>query len=490
MKTLNEYVIEGLLGDFDELEKNQDKDMVKQWCEQNFSGEYNVVILKSKKMKLRGNVILKNYEEDSFPFIITELHGNLSIEKCPNITSLKGLFDDVMKMDGNLSINNCQSLNSLEGIPYIIEGSLSITGNRSLKTLDYMPEFINGTVYIMKNGKRFKESDVKNVKWFKRIVCSMEDDEDLINEDEIINEALNEPHLLEFAELLKKHKSDLTSLFRSQQIAHTMPWEKLDSSNVTEYTKIDSKVKTIVRNIISGKEFKQTATRSYIFLKDYNDNYTYIISYKKELLRIASIFQHKTAVWQKYNSTELMEIIEKADSLFIVSIDEKLTSDNYKLRLNRAQSQTGVVQNTPEYYAQVVKDNLKRYRDIIAKKRAAGSISKGDTDFDEMDIKVKKLAEETLTIVSKLNKNSNSSTLSIYDNRHAYRKINKIMEELQNVMTAFNTYVSKYILFKHYYDNYHDNVNMWESYKLDTQHTLSKLKYIVEDLEKRLKEVH
>ena len=82
---------ESLLDDFEEISKSQDKEIISKWCEENLSGKYNAVILKNNSIKLRGDVLIKNYKESTFPYPISTMNGNLAIEKCPNITSLDGI---------------------------------------------------------------------------------------------------------------------------------------------------------------------------------------------------------------------------------------------------------------------------------------------------------------------------------------------------------------------------------------------------------------
>lgn len=492
MIELNKYIREGLLSDFDDFENSQDKDMVKYWCQQNLTGEYNVVVLKNKTIKLRGNVILKNYEDDNFPFTIVEMHGNLSIEKCPNITSLEGLFANVMKIYGNLSINNCPKLKSLKGCPFIIDGSLSITGNRSLKTIDYMPDIVQGTIYVMKNGRRFKEEDIQKANSIgsivtRRIVCSYEEDENLINEN-LINEAVSEPHLLEIAEILKKSKYNLQTIFSKIHgpVQSMIPWDKLDSTNVTEYNKIDSKVKTIVRNIISGKEHRNSGVMSFIFLKNYKDEYTWIITDSKYINNFRNIVANYSNHWSAEKSSYIMDLVDDADSLIVISVSKEERVAVNDLRQNRRVSKLGVVYNTPEYYQKLVRENMQRYKNLLQQRRAAGYI-KG-MDDDELDDRVKKLIEDTLNATSKLSKEFKpTKNISIYDDNHNYQKIQKITNTLTNMMNMYTSYTTSYVKFKEYYGKYQDMPSWWQDHKKDAEYYHDRLKRHADDLEKMLK---
>ena len=281
-------LFESLLDDFEDMEVSQDKEMIKQWCEDNLKGNYKLVVLKNGHIKLRGDVLIKDYKDDNFPYQISVMNGNLSIEKCPNITSLNGLFVDFISIDGNFSINNCEKLTSLEGGPLTVKGTLSITGNKSLKSIEGAPELVFGNIYIMKNGKKFSfDKLAEKYDLARRIVCSLEDDEDLVNEDvvneelineELINEALNEPHLLELADQMKKSKLNIKNVLFDYL---PIEWDLIDSSNVQEFTRIDAKAKTKIRNTIARRD----DIRGIILLwDDHKQKYTSIISDKKEIL--------------------------------------------------------------------------------------------------------------------------------------------------------------------------------------------------------------
>ena len=397
---------ESLLDDFDNLEKSQDKELVGEWFKENVKGKYKIVALKNNTVKVWGDILIKDYKEDNFPFTISFMSGNVSIEKCPNITSISGLFADLMTIEGSLTINNCPKLTSLEGCPMIVHGTLSLTGNSSLKSLEGAPEIVHGTTYVMKNGKRFsKEQIEKYVKMPRRIVCSIEDEDVLV--EGLVNEALNEPHLLELVDRMKACNMDVKSLLFNWL---TIEWDTVDSSNVAEYDKVDNKVLTICRNILSGR-----GDCGIILLRNPQDEYQYIISYRKEILVIRdSSHDRWSRGWIDGSTTELIEYIKKADSIVVITWDSNAMYRRNQKRIRRGEARHGMVQNTPEYYEQVARENRDRYKKLLAQIRANGS----DKEFEKIDKDIDDILTKVMQLTRDLRKNfkpNNSGTNYHFD---------------------------------------------------------------------------
>lgn len=200
MKHINDILKESLLDD--DLESSVDGQMLSEWMKENLSGKYKVVPLKDGTLKFWGEVMIKNYNGEAFPdnFVISFMQGDFKIEKCPNLKNIHGLFKPYTEVDGDYVISNCAKLESVDGGPMTVKGTLSFTSNSSLKSLEGMPQFVYETIYIMKNGKKFSQKHIESYTHLpKRIVCSLEEE---LNET-VVNEALNEPHLLELIKQLK-----------------------------------------------------------------------------------------------------------------------------------------------------------------------------------------------------------------------------------------------------------------------------------------------
>ena len=130
----------------------------------------------------------------------------------------------------------------------------------------------------MKNGKKFTEENIKRIIHIAtKIVCSIDLDGDIIEESSI-NEALNEPHLLELVKQLKDNKIDVKKFFNSK----TIPWDQIDAAHVKEYSNIDAKAKTVARNVIAGRD----GIKGIILLRNSEDKYTYAISNSKDFIEL------------------------------------------------------------------------------------------------------------------------------------------------------------------------------------------------------------
>lgn len=429
-------LFESLLDDFEDMEVSQDKEMIKQWCEDNLKGNYKLVVLKNGHIKLRGDVLIKDYKDDNFPYQISVMNGNLSIEKCPNITSLNGLFVDFISIDGNFSINNCEKLTSLEGGPLTVKGTLSITGNKSLKSIEGAPDLVFGNLYIMKNGKKFSfDKLAEKYNLARRIVCSLEDDEDVVNED-VINEALYEPHLLELADQMKKSKLNIKNILFNY---FPIEWDLIDSSNVQEYSKIDAKAKTKIRNIIAGRDGQHGII---LLKKNINGPYDYIISNKKEVLNISGKHIYSKEfyygrTWQSKTSTELMiDYVDMCDSAVIISFDTNAIYARRRKNLDRVEARKGMVHNTPEYYEEVARENIERYKKIIAQNKAANK----NKDFDQIDKDVETIVQAAFKYAQNIRKNYKPNPNNPHNHYFETSKIENIMDEIydKKVWVGYN----------------------------------------------------
>lgn len=391
---------ESLLDDFEELASKQDKGIAADWCEKNFQGKYKMTMSKKdNSVKLIGDVVIKGIEEDFWPVKISRVKGSLAIERCPNITSIDGLFLDPlnMVMEGNLAINNCPKLTSLQGCPFTVQGSLSITGNESLKSLEGAPEIVHENVYVMKNGKKFKEEVIKRfIKLpYKRICCSVESFDELVNEGQI-NEAFSSPYLIELFKQCKEFKVDLKSAL-TEHYGMELEWDKLDSSNIKEYTKMDAKEKAKARNVISQRDNMYGV----ILLRDKDGEYTHMISHLKQVYFLGKLVYSYHRHWNTESSSYLMELVDKADSMVIISWDWDMKRVTVQKKHDRAQARSGMVENTPEYYEQVARENMERYKKIIAQNRANG-ISK---EMEKIDKDVEAICSAAIKFAQKLRSN-------------------------------------------------------------------------------------
>jgi hypothetical protein len=243
---------EGLL---DDIEDNltagsdyMDNEMFSKWAVSDKSS----IVKKKNGYVLKGNFKITGIDTYNGPKI-KEVIGNLAISKT-GLTNLEGLFNVDTEIKGSLTIEDNDKLISLSGCPLIVTGSLTITGNKSLKDIDYSPTvYINA--YVSKNGKKFKKDDLsKKMQVYKHIFCAMDDE--FVIESESINEAFKAPELTRIADSIKKASDgskDRNQRVTMRDISTSVPWDKLDSSNITEISTDDNECYKMIRRLTSNK---------------------------------------------------------------------------------------------------------------------------------------------------------------------------------------------------------------------------------------------
>lgn len=377
MKNLRD-LCESILDDEEDLLANGDLQMAKKWIGENCTGQYKVMYLKDGTLKLSsGKMIIKGYKEANFPAHVkfSSINGNIVIEKCPNLVSIAGLLvDEYVKIKGSLSISNCPKLITLKGCPIILDGSLTLVGNTSLKSLEGAPEDVFGTITLMKNGKKFKEKDINNyIKYSRRIDCSLENEEVM---EGLVNEALNEPHLLKLAKVLRKNNMS----FSDYIVRHIgrYAFDEIDSSHVDIYDMVDKKQSgegmRRLRNLCSGKFIG-------IAIGVINNEYEIVLIPQKNLISI----DHQNI--RRESSTYIASCFESCDEIIIIEIPREELSTWVK-RTNRANNLQGVYKPGDKWdYHEIARSNIKRYKEIIAQNKA---------NKDNGHEKISKLVEECL----------------------------------------------------------------------------------------------
>lgn len=414
-----DYINESILDDIDDLENKTDNIILKKWFDEYAKGDFKVKISKKGITKVTGNMIIKGFDGETFPSMnIDEFKGSLTIEKCPNLISMEGLFKQYFyKIYGNLIINNCPKLTKL-ACPTTVEGSFQLVGNSSLKSLEGAPEMVTGEVYIMKNGKKFKEDQIKKYVEFVGdfIYCSGEFEETTINEDQI-DEAFGNPYLMLLAKQLKESGHAFKSIFNRYGV--NALWDQVDSSHITNYSwryksPSDKDLKA-ARAIISGK------SDGYIITYKYEDN-------KLKFIRV--IDSHKSSivlggnytVWHQEKSTELIDMIcgvgysnPKCDGMIIIHVDREL--DNWNIRNERKLARQGMVENTPEYYSKVARENIERYKKII-------QTNKANRNTGEVE-KVQKMVDAFLKDIMQASQNVMKNPMKYKDDLLWLEKLNE-----------------------------------------------------------------
>ena len=144
MKTLKEYIIEGILDIEDNIENLTEESLI-----EGFIGE-NYQVEKSLQIKKKGNKY------------IVSTNGTVEVIN-KNITALtNGLFE-WGEVGGDFYCHGCTSLKDLKGAPKKVKGSFSCAKCTSLKSLEGAPKEVGINFYCEKCGEKFTEEDVRAV---------------------------------------------------------------------------------------------------------------------------------------------------------------------------------------------------------------------------------------------------------------------------------------------------------------------------------------
>lgn len=274
---------------------HKSKRRIDKWIKAHCIGQHRLLYLTPGGIKLtRGHIVITTDEETIPSYIIfNKIQGDISIENCPNLTTIQGIFNPDIEAEGNIDISQCPKLTSIEGLPYIIGKNLTIVSCPNIKDKGENNIKVLGSVYVNKSGRRWKDNDFK---------C---DDVEIKESLDIINEELNEPHLLALQRQLGKKGewSKYYKLFKD----NTTDWKSIRPSMVREYDESDNIRFTKCRQIISRKKIGM------ILLKD-SDLYNYIISGDKFVLDL----NNNTVEEMSYK--DIMDLIKDSEKVICVDI--------------------------------------------------------------------------------------------------------------------------------------------------------------------------
>ena len=376
MKDLFKSIKESLLDDTDEFLDKMDKVVGGAWFEKNAKGNFKI---KDKKSSIGctivGDIVFDKYDGEEIPVSVWKVQkGSVYFTNCPNLKSVRGFFGEYPgTLDGGLFIENCPNLKSLDGCPTVV-GDFSCIGNRKIKSLEGAPKHVFGNCYVMKNGKRFSEEYIRSlIEVTDRIDCNEN------TEEANIIEAFTEPHLLKLAEYVKSQKSSFRRLFGDEVGAAL---DKITSKDVQTFRyprNIEDGVKA-ANQIISGR------ASGFIVLLDKQDKFSYIIRGK----RYINLYSGYNFGYQRSSkSTELIDMCKRAGEIMVF----RLTKDfqTWELRSDRREARAGMIENTEDQNRKIAKENIERYRKIVAQNRA-----NRDKDFEEIDKQVESIIMRVL----------------------------------------------------------------------------------------------
>lgn len=287
MNNINKYIFES-----DNFEK-ETKDNIDKWIKKHARGDFKLLYLKCGHIKLtRGHIILST-QETHFPDFIrfATCRGDISIEDCPELTNIQGLFHQELPIEGNFDISNCPKLTSLEGAPFLVQKNLILVSCPALKNCCENPIHVMGSVYINKCGRKWSDKDFKGE----------------VKESLYVLEELNEPHLLGLANQLRKDKS--WSVYNKIFKDNSMEWKQVRPSAVREYPEIDDERFRGVRRVISLKNL------GCILFGD-GEKYTHMINGLKNVLNL----QDNTCCDMKY--TDILDLAKKSQSAVCIDFTQ------------------------------------------------------------------------------------------------------------------------------------------------------------------------
>jgi hypothetical protein len=268
-----------------------------------------------------------------------------------------------------------------------------------------MPQFIYNDVYVMKNGKKFSEQVIASyVSIPDHIVCSEE------GETPVINEAMNEPHLLKLAQQLKNstiggNKYSFRDIFgpgsdwwhkpiKGGVMSVDVAFDEVDSSHVTIYRRsTDADTQKAIRKIISKNNF------GLILFTDYSGEYMFCVTSSKKY-RILSDNYHTydtkaKSMWVELSYSSIMDKMGGAWGVVIIEWNwSEIGGGHLNDKRNiRKTSREGMILNTPEQNEELARSNFERYKKMAAQIRA-----QKDESFIKVDQAVENIIKKVLDV--------------------------------------------------------------------------------------------
>lgn len=392
LSDLTEGLLAGMDSAFAEADKYVDEETFKPWM----MNDKCKMTKKKNGYVLRGNFKTKDIKDTYYGPKIVAVYGNFSVSDT-KLSDLTGLFSDDCIIEGTFTIENNDNLVSLKGCPISVS-TLVVANNKSLMDIDIAPN-VMVNAYISKNGKKFKEEKLRGkMNVYKKIFCSVENEEDLVNES-MINEAFKAPQLKLVADAIKDSSKDVKreNRFHFDNLKN-IAWDKIEASQISEYDSTDSKYMTHARGFVYKKAYGM-----YILMK--NDQ-VYAIILGKTLMQFKSITNYGTTTYrkEKYSSgsqlsnQDILDWIESADSFMFV--DLKDMDNTYDLQQSRRAARSGAIAmdrgyertgkptsawsradiidaKQVRYYQDIADQNRRRYKELATQIKAKKALNNG-----------------------------------------------------------------------------------------------------------------
>lgn len=413
MKNLIDAIIdEGILDDIGTTMQNGSTFAAEEYLKKYVSGTPGKIVGTKQGVVIQGDIKFDGLGEIYDGPRIKTVKGNVIIRNT-KLSSLEGMFNIDTMVTGTLTIEDNPNLVSLKGCPMQVN-SITITGNKSLKNIDYSPVVLNNA-YISKNGRKMdKEKLAQQMQVYKRIFCSVEPYEILV-ESEMLMEAFKAPQIRVIYDAIKTASKNVDRDMKMRFInIMNVEWDKIEASQITEYDAKDREAAAQLRAYCSGKK-----KGIVVFLNKNGEAIRLVI--EKTLLPLhPKLFSYRDSALTrntrgyKWPTTEIVDLLKQdpehsetaADSIIFIEISSEQERAYYdKIRARRA-AQSGAIAlqrgdertgrynatersssyylspgygiNTKHirYYQQIADDNRARYEKMLVQlkaKRAAMS---------------------------------------------------------------------------------------------------------------------
>lgn len=218
---------------------------------------------------------------------------------------------------------------------------------------------------------------------------------------QMLTEALFEKHMQRIINQFIECGANPKDLFSILPIA----FDKLDASHIKVYrdTKDKECEKAIIKaledqNIVFGiKNGLVCVAIHNVYSKNWR---TYYLPTKQgDIFGTWSCMTHNpiNLSQRSHSARKFASDLRDADEVWIVNTSKLGTTH---IQNDRSKAQTGVWKNTPEFYAKVLENNLKRYKDKIAKMR-----SNDDKPFEEISKQIEEALEKSMKLLIDTHKN-------------------------------------------------------------------------------------
>lgn len=395
-----------------------------------------VNILKSGEVIIRaiGKVIpIYNCEDTELPAGIhfTSLRNcTFELYNCPNLETIEGLFAENCVIENtSISIYNCPKLKSLQGLPKNVDGDFTCTNCPSITSLDGAPETVSKVVSIRGLGRKFKSKEIqRHISVNPSMVFGESEDE----EEATLFEAFNDGRLqMIWNAYVKAFGSKKKYKNFQDLISHLVggwgtfkAWDQFTGRNITTLNpkNITAKEEKLINDMFSTT--RGTAKGILVGLNNnelvfilsspdkgrskYGNNIRFLTNPKYDENRYNRYSEGKgtehwwyerdyndltsgTASTSKFYNYEdsYKRYTEQSDMIIAVVIEKDTGYDSEtfavgKKQMDRKNAREGMIKpGDVEQYKKMAEENVKRYKDILAKRKAFNT-----ADFAEIDSKV------------------------------------------------------------------------------------------------------